>query len=50
MNTTVAKEFDKKFPKVTKLYTAKDFGGWDTIQKKFFDDGTVFDQIYTAQR
>ncbi|MBW4582189.1 MAG: sulfate ABC transporter substrate-binding protein [Tildeniella nuda ZEHNDER 1965/U140] len=50
VNTAVAKEFDKKFPKVTKLYTAKDFGGWDTIQKKFFDDGTVFDQIYTAQR
>jgi sulfate transport system substrate-binding protein len=47
---TVAKEFEKKFPKVTKLYTVKDFGGWSSIQAKFFDDGSLFDQIYTAQR
>ncbi|MBW4520791.1 MAG: sulfate ABC transporter substrate-binding protein [Scytolyngbya sp. HA4215-MV1] len=45
----VVKEVDKKFPKVSKLYTVKDFGGWDTIQKKFFDDGSIFDQIYTAR-
>lgn len=50
VNPTVAKEFEKKFPKVTKLYTAKDFGGWETIQKKFFDDGSLFDQIYAVQR
>lgn len=43
----VAKEVAKKFPKVNKLYTVKDFGGWDSIQKKFFDDNAIFDQIYS---
>lgn len=49
-DSTVAKEFDKKFSKVTKLCTVRDFGGWNSVQKKFFDDGSLFDQIYTAQR
>jgi sulfate/thiosulfate transport system substrate-binding protein len=49
VNPTVAKEVDKKFPKVSRLYTVKDFGGWDTVQKKFFDDGSLFDQIYAAR-
>jgi sulfate/thiosulfate transport system substrate-binding protein len=42
---TVAQEFASKFPQVKKLYTVKDFGGWDKIQSQFFDDGTVFDGI-----
>jgi len=46
----LTKELDKNFPKVTKLYTVKEFGGWDNIQKKFFDDGAVFDQIYSPTR
>ena len=47
VTTTVTKEVEKKFPKVNKLYTVKDLGGWDAVQKKFFDDGAVFDQIYS---
>ena len=47
VNTAVAKEVGGKFPKVRKLYTASEFGGWDSIQKKFFDDGGVFDKIYS---
>jgi ABC-type sulfate transport system substrate-binding protein len=39
-----------KFPKITKLYTIKDFGGWDAAQKKFFADGAIFDQIQTGRR
>ncbi|XGV99488.1 MAG: sulfate ABC transporter substrate-binding protein [Leptolyngbya sp. BL-A-14] len=50
VTNTVTKEVDKKFPKVNKLYTVKDFGGWDTIQKKFFDDGGIFDQIQSSPR
>lgn len=46
VNTTVAKEYEKKFPKISKLYTAQQLGGWDTINKKFFDDNGVFDKIY----
>jgi sulfate/thiosulfate-binding protein len=45
VNATVAKETSKQFPKVANLATASTFGGWDTIQKKFFADGGVFDAI-----
>ncbi|MBV9388451.1 MAG: sulfate ABC transporter substrate-binding protein [Chroococcidiopsidaceae cyanobacterium CP_BM_ER_R8_30] len=45
----VTKEVEKKFPKVNKLYTIKDFGGWDSIQKKFFNDNALFDQIYSSR-
>ena len=47
---TVNKEVASKFPQVSKLFTIKDFGGWDTIQKKFFDDGAIFDQIQSIPR
>jgi sulfate transport system substrate-binding protein len=26
------------------------FGGWQAAQKRFFDDGGVFDTIYAAAR
>ncbi|MBF2087174.1 sulfate ABC transporter substrate-binding protein [Thermoleptolyngbya sp. C42_A2020_037] len=42
---TVAAKYADQFGKVDKLFTVADFGGWDTIQTKFFDDGAVFDQI-----
>lgn len=47
VDPTVAREFENKFPKVNKLYTVNDFGGWDAVNKKFFDEGAIFDQIYT---
>ena len=31
-----------------KLATIDDFGGWKDAQPKFFDDGGVFDKIYTG--
>lgn len=46
----VGKEFEKKFPKVNRLYTVKQLGGWDGVQQKFFADGAIFDQIQVAQR
>ena len=42
---TVVKEVASQFPEVKKLATVKDLGGWDKIQKQFFDDGAVFDKI-----
>jgi sulfate/thiosulfate transport system substrate-binding protein len=45
VDRTVAKEYGSKFPKLKTLATAQDFGGWDLIQKKFFADGGVFDQV-----
>ncbi len=45
----VSTEFSSRYPKVTKLVTAKDyFGGWDAIQKDFFADGAAFDQIQSS--
>ncbi|HEY9596841.1 MAG TPA: sulfate ABC transporter substrate-binding protein [Cyanophyceae cyanobacterium] len=50
VDPTVNKEVANKFPRVTKLFTVADFGGWDSIQKKFFDDGAIFDQIQASSR
>ncbi|KAB8334153.1 sulfate ABC transporter substrate-binding protein [Scytonema tolypothrichoides VB-61278] len=50
VNSTVASETQKQFPKVAKLYTVSNFGGWDAVQKKFFADGTVFDKIQGGRR
>ena len=41
----VAKQFADKFPTL-ELLTIKDFGGWKEAQKKHFDDGGSFDEIY----
>jgi len=48
IDPTVAKEFESQFPKVKKLSTVKDFGGWDKVQKEFFEDGAVFDKIIAS--
>jgi sulfate/thiosulfate-binding protein len=37
-----------RFPKVNLFKVADVFGNWDAVQKKFFADGGVFDQIYGA--
>lgn len=39
------KENTDKFPAVKTLGGIKDYGGWNDFQKKFFEDGGVFDQI-----
>jgi sulfate transport system substrate-binding protein len=47
VNATVASQVGGKFPKVSKLFTVAEFGGWDAVQNKFFNDGGVFDKIYS---
>jgi len=42
---TVAAEFAARYPKID-MATIAEFGGWPTVQKKFFGDGGIFDQIY----
>ncbi|MBW4581346.1 MAG: sulfate ABC transporter substrate-binding protein [Tildeniella nuda ZEHNDER 1965/U140] len=44
-DTAKTKENAAKFPPVKTLGTIKDYGGWSDFQKKFFEDGAVFDQI-----
>jgi sulfate/thiosulfate transport system substrate-binding protein len=41
----VAAQFAKQYPKID-LATIAGFGGWSSVQRKFFADGGVFDQIY----
>ena len=49
IDPAVEAQFSSKFGKVTKLFTAKEFGGWDAIQKQFFADGAIFDKIQTKR-
>jgi len=48
-DAAAVKKYEKNFPKVELFTLADVFGDWRTTQKKFFDDGGVFDQIYTPQ-
>ncbi len=41
----VAAKYTDRFPKLS-MATINDFGGWKDVQKKHFDDGGTFDQIY----
>ena len=43
---TVAAKYAERFPKVAMVSIA-DSGGWKAAQKKHFDDGGTFDQIYS---
>ena len=47
VNKTVAqtKEFTSRYPQIKTLSTVQEFGGWDGVQKKFFADGAIFDQV-----
>lgn len=45
VNAQVSTEFAKQYPKINKLVTVNDFGGWDKINNKFFKDNAIFDQI-----
>lgn len=45
VDPTIETEFANQFPKVEKLYTVKDLGGWDQVQSTFFADGAFFDQM-----
>ena len=42
----VAAQFAKQYPQID-LATIADFGGWASVQQKFFADGGIFDQIYS---
>jgi sulfate transport system substrate-binding protein len=45
VDDTVAKEFAAQYPAVKHLFTVKDLGGWDKIQKEFFAENAIFEQI-----
>ncbi|MCE9633607.1 MAG: sulfate ABC transporter substrate-binding protein [Methylophilales bacterium] len=43
---SVAKKYDSQFPKINLVKIDEVFGGWQAAQKKHFNDGGIFDQIY----
>lgn len=47
LNEKILKEFSDQFNLDMNLVTIDDFGGWDQAFKDYFDDGAVFDQIYS---
>ena len=48
VNSAVASEFSRNFPRINNLFTVASLGGWNGTQTRFFADGAVFDQIQTA--
>lgn len=48
-DTKTASEYTSRFPKID-LVTIGDFGGWRAAQKKHFDDGGIFDEIYAPKK
>ncbi len=49
VDTTVAAKYAKQFPSL-ELVNIAAFGGWNEAQKKHFDDGGIFDQIYSKDK
>lgn len=45
-NPDVLKQYADQFPTIKLVTVDNDFGGWQTVQKKFFSDGAIFDAIY----
>jgi len=45
---SIEKKYEKQFPKINLFTIDEVFGGWKSAQKKHFEDGGIFDQIYGA--
>ena len=48
-NETILQEFSDVFNLEMNMVTIDDFGGWDQAYNDYFNDGAIFDQIYTVQ-
>lgn len=46
-NEKILEEFKDKLDLNIKMVTIDDFGGWSDANKQFFEDGAIFDQIYS---
>lgn len=46
-NQEILQEFSDQFDLSIDLCTIDDFGGWDEAYETFFQDGGIFDEIYT---
>ena len=50
VNPKVKAATRNRFSPLTKVFTAKDFGGWAAINKSFFGTGGLWDQIFSKSR
>nr|WP_218649373.1 sulfate ABC transporter substrate-binding protein [Pseudomonas taiwanensis] len=48
-NPEILAKYADRFPKVEFLSVEKTFGNWRDVQKTHFNDGGIFDQVYTGQ-
>lgn len=48
-DAAAAAKYSARFPKLNLVTIDGDFGGWGKAQKKHFDDGGIFDQIYQGK-
>lgn len=48
-NEAIAKKYENQFQKISLFTIDEVFGGWTNAQQKHFDDGAIFDQIYTKK-
>lgn len=49
-NPKIAAKYAAQFPKIAMFTIDDTFGGWTKTQKRHFEDGGVFDRIYTPGR
>ena len=49
IDAKVAAAYARQFPKINLFTIDEVFGGWTKAQQTHFNDGGVFDQIYTRK-
>jgi sulfate transport system substrate-binding protein len=50
IDKTVSEKYATQFPKVNLVTIDGAFGGWQVAQKKYFNDGGVFDKIFAEAK
>ena len=49
-NPTVWGRVQQRFAPVKRFFTVKDFGGWQTVNSTFFDEGGLWDRLFSKSR
>lgn len=49
-NQEILQEFSGQFNLEMNLVSIEDFGGWNRAYETYFQDGVIFDQIYSVRK
>ena len=49
-NPTVWERVKSRFAPVKQFFSVQDFGGWDAVNKTFFDNGGLWDRLFAKSR